>query len=509
MTLWHWMILLVVAFVSFAPLTRLKYFNIIEKYRYFKYISILLFAWTIVTILRYVTNDAYVLYYLSLSIYPLIWMSVGILFISFCKYLHVPFQRTKLYMWLIGAFFLVEVVIVITNPMHELFLLLQPTEAQSYADYGFVNHGPFFFVHTAISYALLIVVVGMIFRHFYKNLVQDQDVLPFMISIIGIITGVVFNIIHIFVYSFQLDPTYIAFVLITSTLYGALYIRDLKLVIEFGRNKFILDNFREMYLIVDHRHHVVDASEELKKTFEITINEKMSVDQVMDQMRSRAIIYSDPSQLNNAFQTGKRYLHMQQKSIFIPLFKQTGQFYLFYDETDNQKYIHDIDYVKSHDLMTGLFNRNHFEEMKEEIDANKDEYAMIMFDLDGLKLFNDYLGHSAGDNLLIRFANLLKEVGQMYQMIPIRMGGDEFLLVALNDATSNIANALSEIRALAGEKKTVDKIYFSYGVSQKQSVDDYFERAITRSDEAMYEMKTERLEIKELLKQKLIEQSDN
>ncbi len=506
MTIFHWLLLLLVAFISFAPLTRLKYFDIVEKYRYFKYISILLFAWTLVTILRYVTNDGYLLYYLSLSIYPLIWMSVGLLFISFCKYLHVPVKRMKSAMWLIGSFFLIEVVIVATNSIHEWFLVLQPSMSLVYTDFSFVVHGPFFFVHTAVSYALLIVVVGLIFRHFYKNLMLDQDLLPFTISIIGILVGVTFNIIHIFIYSFKVDPTYIAFVLITTTLYAALYIRDLKLVIEFGRNKFILDNLREMYLIVNHRDHVVDASEELKKTFGIVIEEDMTVQALMDQMRQKAIIYSDPAKLNNAFDKNKRYLHMLKKSIFIPFFKQTGQFYLFYDETENQQYIHDIDYVKSHDLMTGLYNRNHFEEMKVDIDANKDEFAIIMFDLDGLKLYNDYLGHSAGDNLLIRFSNFLKDVGQRYQMIPIRMGGDEFLLVALNDATGHIEEALQEIKKMADEKQSLDKIYFSFGTSEKKSVDDYFERAITRSDEAMYKMKTERLDIKEELKASLMKQ---
>src|SRR5471030_543334 len=78
------------------------------------------------------------------------------------------------------------------------------------------------------------------------------------------------------------------------------------------------------------------------------------------------------------------------------------------------------------DVLTGLYNRNYFEKKAKELFSK--EYlpiGVIMGDANGLKLVNDTLGHSQGDELLKLMAGVLRDVCNEGQLI-FRTGGDEF-----------------------------------------------------------------------------------
>jgi two-component system cell cycle response regulator len=80
------------------------------------------------------------------------------------------------------------------------------------------------------------------------------------------------------------------------------------------------------------------------------------------------------------------------------------------------------------DALTGLRNRRSLMEDLEVLIAEasaEDDRALVLFDLDGFKLYNDTFGHPAGDVLLARLGRRLREAvcahGRVY-----RLGGDEF-----------------------------------------------------------------------------------
>ena len=67
-------------------------------------------------------------------------------------------------------------------------------------------------------------------------------------------------------------------------------------------------------------------------------------------------------------------------------------------------------YLGTHDVMTGIYNRAFFEETLQKLEANRsDLISVIILDLNGLKTANDTLGHHAGDNLIRRAAEVLKQ----------------------------------------------------------------------------------------------------
>jgi diguanylate cyclase (GGDEF)-like protein/PAS domain S-box-containing protein len=91
-----------------------------------------------------------------------------------------------------------------------------------------------------------------------------------------------------------------------------------------------------------------------------------------------------------------------------------------------------IEYLASHDSLTGLPNRVMFGELLNHVVAaskrNQRKFAVLFIDLDRFKFVNDSLGHEAGDTLLREVANRLKRSLRASDIVA-RLGGDEFVML--------------------------------------------------------------------------------
>ena len=86
------------------------------------------------------------------------------------------------------------------------------------------------------------------------------------------------------------------------------------------------------------------------------------------------------------------------------------------------------------DPLTGLGNRRVLEERLRDVfgrpPVDRQDVAVIMCDVDGLKVVNDTEGHAAGDSLLVDAANSLAEAAATVEgSIVCRVGGDEFCII--------------------------------------------------------------------------------
>lgn len=99
------------------------------------------------------------------------------------------------------------------------------------------------------------------------------------------------------------------------------------------------------------------------------------------------------------------------------------------DVTEQQQSRERLEYLSSHDMLTGLYNRSYIERRMSEVREPADApLSMVMTDMNGLKLVNDVFGHLRGDELLVRSAALLKETFGA-DAVCVRWGGDEFLVL--------------------------------------------------------------------------------
>ncbi len=106
-----------------------------------------------------------------------------------------------------------------------------------------------------------------------------------------------------------------------------------------------------------------------------------------------------------------------------------GTVVTFFDITLRKKGEEQIKYLISHDYLTGMLNRMGFEEELKRMDVEDNLPISILFaDMNGLKLMNDVFGHSLGDKLIKKSAQLLKDICQENN-VAARVGGDEFILL--------------------------------------------------------------------------------
>ena len=109
-----------------------------------------------------------------------------------------------------------------------------------------------------------------------------------------------------------------------------------------------------------------------------------------------------------------------------------------------------LEHQASHDHLTGLPNRALFLEQLRRAQARSRRHhqplTLIYLDLDDFKTVNDTLGHAAGDQLLIAFAEHLRRSIRP-EDLPARLGGDEFVVLC-QDTTAEAAAVV--IDRLAG-----------------------------------------------------------
>lgn len=99
------------------------------------------------------------------------------------------------------------------------------------------------------------------------------------------------------------------------------------------------------------------------------------------------------------------------------------------DVTEKRKSEEKIKYASYHDSLTDLYNRSYLEKKIQDLNsARKLPIALIMADLNGLKLVNDTYGHHEGDKLLKNMADILKQSCRGDDIIA-RWGGDEFVIL--------------------------------------------------------------------------------
>jgi diguanylate cyclase (GGDEF)-like protein len=106
--------------------------------------------------------------------------------------------------------------------------------------------------------------------------------------------------------------------------------------------------------------------------------------------------------------------------------------------------------LATHDALTGLPNRVHFQERLDKAvavaRAGKASVALLMLDLNRFKQVNDTLGHPVGDSLLKAIAERLTSAVRGDDTVA-RFGGDEFAVVlSTNDAQADAALVATRIQ---------------------------------------------------------------
>ncbi|MCD4713791.1 MAG: diguanylate cyclase [Clostridiales bacterium] len=158
------------------------------------------------------------------------------------------------------------------------------------------------------------------------------------------------------------------------------------------------------------------------------------------------------------------------------------------DITDKKRAEETVKFLMEHDAMTGLYNRVYFDrKLDEYAKAGHKNLAIIIGDVNGLKMINDAFGHKSGDALLQEISKVFLSVFDEETDIIARLSGDEFAILTLK---KNIDILIDRVNVKCKEQRVFPfpmDISLGYAIqkNKSQSIDSLFREA----DHQMYRKK--------------------
>ena len=141
-----------------------------------------------------------------------------------------------------------------------------------------------------------------------------------------------------------------------------------------------------------------------------------------------------------------------------------------------------LEYSSLHDQLTNCKNRKALDRFYSKTYDTGMSLAVIMCDLNGLKEVNDKQGHDAGDQFILRTAEILKSVFGDEKVY--RMGGDEFIAVLTNISKNDLEEKIELAEIQLGSTASI-------GIAYKETMDTDFDSVLKIADAEMYKQKNQ------------------
>lgn len=173
---------------------------------------------------------------------------------------------------------------------------------------------------------------------------------------------------------------------------------------------------------------------------------------------------------------------------------------------DLERSVARLEFLYNRDTLTEIYNRRGLEEFFaeyfDECNRNGTGLAVMVFDMDDLKVINDNYGHNEGDYGLKTIAYAMMRTVDGNE-ICARSGGDEFIVLAKNYTEDKAAGFVDNVRKLISQKVRLDdkkySVEVSVGIHIEYPEDQFegdalkvFERCLKDADKAMYAEKKKR-----------------
>ncbi|ERT69275.1 MULTISPECIES: sensor domain-containing diguanylate cyclase [Cetobacterium] len=166
--------------------------------------------------------------------------------------------------------------------------------------------------------------------------------------------------------------------------------------------------------------------------------------------------------------------------------------------TDSKKKTLDLKEKVYKDLLTGLYNRNFYEEKINKLLENKKNtiFSMMILDIDKFKEINDNNGHDIGDLVLKKISEILKRNVRKSNDFIIRIGGDE-LSIIIDGTLEDLEKIYERIQKDLEKENLSNDLKFSVSVGmaeryENESLNSLYKKA----DIELYKMKDKKQKIK-------------
>jgi diguanylate cyclase (GGDEF)-like protein len=160
------------------------------------------------------------------------------------------------------------------------------------------------------------------------------------------------------------------------------------------------------------------------------------------------------------------------------------------DITDRKIREEEIIFISYHDKLTGLYNRRYFEEELRRLDTERNlPLTVVMADVNGLKIINDAFGHQAGDSLLQKVAETIKNHCRSDDILA-RIGGDEFVLLLPKTKAAAAKQLIDRIsKQILSNNMMGLEASVSFGIDTKSTASTLINEVLRNAEDYMYRNK--------------------
>ncbi|MCR5585176.1 MAG: EAL domain-containing protein [Lachnospiraceae bacterium] len=293
-----------------------------------------------------------------------------------------------------------------------------------------------YYIHLAICYLMLaasffiLITKAVKVPRFYR--------IRYMSIVITFTVAILLNVIYMS-FALPVDWSVLTYALIgisisyfmTSYVPNNLLMRTMNQVAEIMESGLmVFDNENVLLYINDYANKYFDLGINIKdiKRSNREKLEQMVKDWTEGKNFSELKSFSDNKQF--AFENEKRFYKLQFNRIEDKTGAYIGCFFHVVDMTEDAKRREEAFYRATHDSLTGLYTREYFYDQCEHlIKGNPDKnYYMVCSDIANFKIVNELFGEEEGDDILIRFAEMLKEACHDDDVYG-RLVGDRFALL--------------------------------------------------------------------------------
>jgi diguanylate cyclase (GGDEF)-like protein/putative nucleotidyltransferase with HDIG domain len=190
-------------------------------------------------------------------------------------------------------------------------------------------------------------------------------------------------------------------------------------------------------------------------------------------------------------QTGEeRFIHSRAELLFDHAGRPVKVAGTIQDITEQKNKEQEILYLSYYDYLTGLYSRRFYEEELKRLDTGRNlPLTIVMGDVNGLKLINDSFGHTMGDELLKKVAEVIKK-GCRADDIVARLGGDEYIILLPKTNSYQAEQIIKRIKALLSEEKVGSiHISISFGYETKKEEGEKIQDIFKKAEDHMFKDK--------------------
>lgn len=274
---------------------------------------------------------------------------------------------------------------------------------------------------------------------------------------------------------------------------------------ELYKTSFAVNKSLEEIYFTDTEGYVIYANDAARKSFGISIhdyNNKKIMDfntnidnrwwnQILLPNINRNRIFSFESFIKSSRNSSIKYIEIQNNLISNREHQYICSFVR--DITSRKKFEKELKHVATHDQLSKIYNRTGIYENMQDM-FTKEQFAVVMIDLDDFKPVNDTYGHDAGDMVIATLAKRLSTSGPQGSLAG-RLSGDEFIIIipdygnieALEEIIKEIYHSITRKYIIS---QGVCKVDASIGISLYPEDGSSRQELFRKADEAMYSVKT-------------------